>query len=272
MGGRFGDAISFISGATFNGELGKADVCVIDDQNFDTRFDQDVVADRLKKFSADRNKRIEDKGKTAVNIRSKPAMLILLNTGGKNLRLSPDLTEDIEGKLLGFLCGRITSIPRGEGREKVIQAKIKEQLPAYLFKLLHKRQPPEGVISDGRFGIHPFFHPKLRQAREDEDYAITILELITKYAIEMNKPEWTVSPTELFQALTDTFNVVRTRETLMSVCRNPKALGWQLSKLARTRPGRVKKEPHNEFGSRYTIITEIPESAKPRVLSVSSRS
>lgn len=175
LGGRYADAISFITGSTFNGELGRADVCVIDDQGFDTRFDQNVAADRLKKFAADRNKRIEAKHKDAINVRSKPVLLIILNSGSKNLRLHPDLSEDIQDKLLCFLCGKAT-LPTGEGHEKAIQAIIKKQLPAYLFKLLNK-VPPEGIISSARFGVIPFYHPQLRKAREDEDFAITVLEL-----------------------------------------------------------------------------------------------
>jgi hypothetical protein len=273
LGGRSADAISFISGGTFNGELGPADVCVIDDQGFFTRFDQDVTADRLKKFAADRNKRIEAKGKEAINVHSKPAMLVMLNTGSKNLRLLPDLSDDIQDKLLGFLCGQAT-VPKGEGHEKVIRAIIKEQLPAYMFKLLNKLETPPGVISEGRFGIVPFFHPELVRAREEVDSAITVLELITQLAVEKNKPNWTVSPTELFQHLTDNLAGLRTRDALLSVCKTPQALGGHLSRLARTRAERVRKEPRSKFGMQYTIITEIPEteSEKPRVFNISSLS
>ena len=238
LGGRSADAIAFITGSNFNSELIRADLAIIDDQNFDTRFDQDITADRMKKWVADRNKRIEQKHHPAINVHAKIPLLILLNTGSKNLRLLPDRTEDIEDKILGFLCGK-AEVPTGKNHEKAIQKKIRTELPAYLYKLLHKQNPPPGVISEGRFGIVPYYHPELLKMRGDEDYAITVLELVENYmAYNGLQPGWQQTSGELFRELTETSY---SRTALTSLCKTPKALGWQLSKLIRMQPERVKK-------------------------------
>jgi len=61
--------------------IGKADVCVIDDQNLIPVCQ--MCSDRLKKSRLDRNKVSKPKGGCHQR-QSKPAMLILLNTGSKN--------------------------------------------------------------------------------------------------------------------------------------------------------------------------------------------
>jgi hypothetical protein len=177
FGGRSADAIAFITGSVFNSELIRGDIGIIDDQNFDTRFDQDVTADRMKKWVADRNKRLEQKHQPAINVHAKIPLLVILNTGSKNLRLLPDLTEDIKDKILAFLCGK-ADVPTGKNHEIEIQKTIRKELPAYLHKLLHKRNPPPGVVSKGRFGITPYYHPELLKMREDEDYAYRELHVV----------------------------------------------------------------------------------------------
>jgi hypothetical protein len=258
LGGRSADAIAFLTGSNFNSELIRADVAVIDDQNFDTRFDQDVTTDRMKKWVADRNKRIEQKHHPAINVHAKIPLLVLLNTGSKNLRLLPDLTEDIKDKVLGFLCGK-AEVPTGKNHEIAIQKTIRKELPAYLYKLLRKRDPPPGVISEGRFGIIPYYHPELLKMREDEDYAITVLELVENYmAYNGLKPGWQQTSGELFRELTgDSYS----RTALTSLCKTPKALGWQLSKLTRMRSERVKKAGWKDHSSLYEFSGE-PSSAK----------
>jgi hypothetical protein len=238
FGGRAADAISFITGSVFNSELIRADIGIIDDQNFDTRFDQDVTADRMKKWAADLNKRIEQKYQPAINVHAKIPLLVILNTGSKNLRLLPDLTEDIRDKVLAFLCGK-AEVPTGKNHELEIQKIIRKELPAYLYRLLHKRNPPPGIVSKGRFGITSYYHPELLKMREEEDYAPAVLELVENYmALNGFAPGWSKTSGELFQELTADPD---RRTALISLCRNPKALGWQLSKLTRIRPERVEK-------------------------------
>jgi hypothetical protein len=253
LGGRYAECISFMSGDKFNGELGGSDVWVIDDQGMDTRFDQDVLSDRFKKFAAERNKRIEEKFQPAINLHIKPCMIVCLNTGSKNLRLLPDMGPDIEDKILGFLCGR-AELPKGKNHEKIIQQKFRAQLPAYLYKLLHQRTAPEGVISEGRFGIIPYFHPELQKMREATDYAISIFEIIARF-IEVNQlgSEWKQTPSQLFEALTDDISGQASRISLLSFCRNPIQLGFQLTKLTRFRPAEVLKGKHTEYGTEYVF-------------------
>ena len=267
LGGRSADAIAFITGSNFNSDLIRADLAVIDDQNFDTRFDQDVSTDRMKKWVADRNKRLEQKHHPAVNVHAKIPLLVLLNTGSKNLRLLPDLTEDIRDKVLGFLCGK-AEVPTGKNHEIVIQKTIRSELPAYLYKLLHRRNPPPGVISEGRFGIVPYCHPELLKMREDEDYAITVLELIESYmAYNGLATEWQQTSGELFRELTsDSYS----RTALTSLCRNPKALGWQLSKLIRMRPERVKRVGWRDHSSLYGFSGRSPSAEPVNVAPVSA--
>jgi hypothetical protein len=268
LGGRYGDCISFISGGVFNGDLARCDVWGADDQGFDTRYDLDVVSDRLKKFAADLIKRIEKKHATAINVHIKAAMIILLNTGSKHLRLLPERSEDIEDKLLAFLCGRM-NLPEGEEHEKKIQKIIRAQLPAYTYKLLHKRKPPKGVERGGRFGIVPYYNPELLTMREEEDYSISILELIQDYvSVNQLGDSWSATPGQIFKELTDQHSDCRV--SLLSLCKNPKALGWQLSKLARIRPELVIKGEHTKFGIRYTFAV-VQTMAPPPIGAVRFR-
>jgi hypothetical protein len=252
LGDQGADAIRFLIGQTgFNGELGAASHWMVDDQGDAVGFNRQVFSDAVKKAVADPMTRIEAKGADAITAPIFRRLSIVMNTGGKNMALLPELTEDIADKLIVLKCDKVTSLL---GSTPENNARLVADLPAFLYWLEGYEPDPE-VMGNPRFGTQAYFHPELKRELQSTSAAANLLPLIKKLSTRF---EGVYEGTS--QQIYDELLQSPSRFFLEKIVKSIQQFGRLMTEITKLYPELVTKR-ETKHGARYRIVVtdEKPE-------------
>jgi hypothetical protein len=235
IGNRQADATPYFCGGHFNDELGRSEHWVVDDQGDSKGFDRRIVSDGYKRSVAVPTIRLEAKYKNAINVAINRQITVLSNSGNKNLSLVPELTEDIEDKviLLQSAKANITTKP------VETEARIRAELPAFVHWLMHEYTIPAEILGGGRFSIKAFHQPDLVRRIEETGNSNLLLGYIKSWLDEQFIHEWNGSSAKLHQKM---MTHPDTRIVLDKICKSANSFSQHLGILAKKHPEIIQRD------------------------------
>ena len=151
----------------FNGEFLQNETWFVDDEASETdKKARRAFAAELKKTVASPVIRFRGIQKDAVNFPTFKRLIICLNVGEDSLKVLPDISDDVAGKISLFYAYNSKLFDRigvnSVKEKKALSAVIEQELPCFIYWLLHEFEPDDEL--DGRFGCKEFHHPLLLQS------------------------------------------------------------------------------------------------------------
>lgn len=196
MGGRVAKPYAAMIGRdNFNRELFEAVLQLIDDENADTRIEQRLkFGAEIKKVVA--NDEVKQRGmhRDGITLSVLWRLVILVNLEPERLMVLPPIDSDIQDKLL-MLKGYKRPLPaedappevraawpmpmatRTEDEKEAFRARLRAELPAFLWWLLNDFKMPSHV-DGGRFSVRHWQHPQIRDRLQQFSPHVRLWQLI----------------------------------------------------------------------------------------------
>lgn len=183
LAGRESDAYrAFLRGNDFNANLFKAEHLFLDDCQCSTSIkDRLAFGTILKTHTVGASvKGLHAKGRDEINISPWWRITITLNDSPEAMMILPPLNEDIADKIILLRASRFTfpePIQSSDDKDR-FAAKIRSEIPAFIYWLLNVYQIPEEFADPRRYNVATFHHPDLKEALESLSPEVELLELI----------------------------------------------------------------------------------------------
>lgn len=183
LAGREADAYrAFLRGNDFNSNLFKAEHLFLDDCQCSTSIkDRLAFGTILKTHTVGASvKGLHAKGRDEINISPWWRITITLNDSPEAMMILPPLNEDIADKIILLRASRFDfpePIQTSDEKER-FAAKIRSEIPAFIYWLLNAYQIPEEHADPRRYNIATFHHPELKESLESLSPESELLELI----------------------------------------------------------------------------------------------
>ena len=181
LGGRVVDGFKAFSADSegFNGELLFGEVWKVDDResSTDARVRRQF-ASNLKAYLYSGRVAFHSKYRTPVTITPYGRLFIMCNDTAENLRVLPDITQDIEDKIHLFRChGGAPPMPTNtEEERRLYREKVAAELP-WMAGELEQWTVPEQYL-DERSGVKTYMSPVLLATLRRQDPEAILVELI----------------------------------------------------------------------------------------------
>jgi hypothetical protein len=179
LGGRAAKPYAYMIKRTdFNEDLFESEHLMCEDEtparDFETKL---LFASELKKLAADENHWCQGKGKKALTLPPYWRVTVSVNDHPDYLPAIPANDETLKDKMLILKVYPDVTVKLVEkvGGKKAFADKILEELPAYLYWLLHEFQIPE-ELRETRFGVRAFQHPEIVEAIEETAPYMQVLD------------------------------------------------------------------------------------------------
>jgi hypothetical protein len=272
LGGRVVDAFKSFSAKAdgFNSELLNGEVWKIDDRESSTESKvRRQFAANLKAYLYSGAVSFHAKGKTPITLKPFGRLFILCNDNPENLRVLPDLSDDIQGKIHILRCNPATPpMPASTDAERAAyRAAVSSEIPALLADLESWTIPVE--YTEARTGVATYINPTvLRLLRQQEPEALMAELIQTAITVQLLDAErgriWRGTASELQAILTGPS--APNRRQAEELLYWPKAAGTYLCRLADRSDLYateyqllVRKGPHQKGVQTYTITeTDAP--------------
>lgn len=188
LGGRVADPTAFMTGDdTFNSDMmGAEHQCVEELQRPSWgAADRVNLSESMKRIVATESKRMRLMKTDPMTVNPFWRMSITMNNDPDKLRAFPMLTPDFRDKVVLLLAAkRPMPMPTKSVQEqKAFNDKIRAELPAYAWWLLHELEIPEHMLFENgedatRFGFAAYQHPTLAAQLFDDTPGAQLLRLI----------------------------------------------------------------------------------------------
>jgi hypothetical protein len=237
LGGRVAKPYAAMIGRdNFNRELFEAVLQLIDDENADTRIEQRLkFGAEIKKVVA--NDEVKQRGmhRDGITLSVLWRLVILVNLEPERLMVLPPIDSDIQDKLLmlkGYkraqpapdadeytrACWPMPMPTRTEDEKEAFRARLRAELPAFLWWLLNEFKMPSHV-DGGRFSVRHWQHPQIRDRLQQFSPHVRLWQFIESSRVVFEKyhegnatddqdrpgyrpvPEWTGTARELHDVL-----------------------------------------------------------------------
>jgi hypothetical protein len=183
LAGREADAYrAFLRGNDFNANLFKAEHLFLDDCQCSTSIkDRLAFGTILKTHTVGASvKGLHAKGRDEINISPWWRITITLNDSPEAMMILPPLNEDIADKII-LLRASLFDFPEPiqcSDDKARFEAKMRSEIPAFLYWLLNVYQLPEEFTDPRRYNVATYHHPDLKEALESLSPEAELLELI----------------------------------------------------------------------------------------------
>ena len=183
LAGREADAYrAFLRGNDFNSNLFKAEHLFLDDCQCSTSIKDRLAFGTILKTHTDGAsvKGLHAKGRDEINISPWWRITISLNDAPEAMMILPPLNEDIADKIILLRASRFDfpePIQSSDDKDR-FAAKIRSEIPAFLYWLLNVYQIPEEFADPMRYVVTSYHHPDLKEALESLSPEAELLELI----------------------------------------------------------------------------------------------
>ncbi|MGA8659626.1 MAG: hypothetical protein WB586_26180, partial [Chthoniobacterales bacterium] len=246
LGGRAAKPYAYMIKRTdFNEDLFECEHLMCEDEtparDMETRL---LFASELKKLAADDNHWCQGKGRKALTLPPFWRVTVSVNDHPDYLPAIPAKDETLKDKMhiLKTHAGATVQLVEKLGGKKAFADKIREEIPAYLYWLLHEFQIPE-ELKETRFGMKAFQHPEIVAAVEDTAPYMLLLEVMEHQFAGLKHENMT---------LTELANQLENPNTPRGVLPNSiNTLAKYLSSLAKVTP-KITKTMTNK-GARYAL-------------------
>jgi len=247
LGGRKTSPYAFLTGRTdFNEELFRNEHLICDDEqpgkNYETRTQ---FAAGLKKFVASDSHWCHGKGKKALTLPPFWRITVSVNDTPDCLQSIPVNDETMKDKMIVLRTYPEATVKLVErlGGQRAFGAKIREELPAYLYWLLNEFQIP-AELKDTRFGMKAFLNQEIAEMVEETAPSMHLLAVMERQFLGAKDRQFT---------LMNLFSELQNPNTPTGVLpKSPNTLGNYLSELAKISPSNVKKT-RTKKGYVYTL-------------------
>ena len=246
FGGSIAYPYQYMTGATtFNSELLKAELLVVDDEaeSIDTNSRRTFAAS-IKQFTVVKDQHCHGKHKDALNLQPIWRIVILLNNNERRLQVLPRMEDDVADKIMLL---NVTQMPMPMPTDTHLQksqfmATLIGELPAFV-DFLNQYAIPADLV-DSRYGIKTYHHAELLQCLEETSPEQRLLELIDILVFsESSRGFDPVQPAPFDGSAAELTNrLLQNRDydyQVKSLLRHGTACGAYLSNLARERETRV---------------------------------
>lgn len=274
-GGSSISPFQFMTGKTnFNRELfGAAHQMIEDEHPHGDLRSRVKFGEALKQITATTNRTCFIKGQEGLTLTPYWRITISVNDNADSLEVLPPLENGLLDKLLILKCRKVPMpMPASNDAEKaVFLARLKSELPAYLYWLKNEFVVPDYVKAESRFGIRPFAHPDIMCQLSDLTPETRLLSLIDHILFMDSRTEWEGTAEELTREL---FENVSYGEQAKRLLGNHVWSGKLLGKLSRGKPERVEEKRTSDRRvwriSRPAVFETVSDAptqvAKPQVV------
>ena len=180
FGGSTANPYPFMTGATtFNSELFKSELLVVDDQaeSIDMRARRKFAAS-IKEFTVTQDLQCHGKNREALSLAPIWRIVILLNDDPERLQVLPPFDQDVADKIMLLKATRMPMpMPTDSPEAKALfMSTLKGELPAFVHFLSQYQVSAEDVES--RYGIKTYHHPELLQSLDEASPETRLMELV----------------------------------------------------------------------------------------------
>jgi hypothetical protein len=247
LGGRVAKPYEYMTKrTTFNDDMFKAEHLSIEDEAATTDIRSRLnLGAQIKIITVNDIQRHHRKYCDALSLAIFWRLSITVNDDPEHLMILPPLDDSIEDKVMLLLAQKFTMPMPTQSLEqrKALQARIAEELPAYIEYLCNWEIPEE--LRDGRFGVRHFHHPELLAALDSLSPEMRLLSLINEHvfsdktlcADETFFPPWTGTASRLEAFLVDKCAYEARRLFSYNT-----ACGVYLGRLHKKLPGRISRK------------------------------
>jgi hypothetical protein len=257
LGGRVARPYLFMSGGTsFNGDLYEAEHLMIEDEisarDMTSRLS---FGARLKQFTVNQWGQHHGKGKQAVALKPYWRMSMSLNDMAEHLAIFPPIDESLDDKiiLLKAHAGAVPALVERLGGRKIFEAKLKEELPAVLYYLLHEFSVP-GELRDTRMGIKGYQNPAIMSDIEGTAPEFQLLEALLTFPVRDGS-----GSTYTNSALGWSGTLLLMNEALRSVIPSPVVCGRYFSRLERKKVGGISSYKSGGITKYCVDFSKLPQ-------------
>ena len=170
LGGRVAMPYQYMIGdTTFNEDWFSAEHLMIEDEGAGKDINtRNLFAAKLKQIAVNEDHRNHGKGSKALYLPPCWRATVSVNDDPEHIRVLPPIDSSVKDKLiiLKVYDGATVKLVERLGGRAAFAAKIKEELPAYLYWLLNKFQIP-GELKATRLSMKAFQHPDILEAIEE---------------------------------------------------------------------------------------------------------
>jgi len=256
FGGRVGKPFDYMIGNTnFNREFCGAEHWQIGDPRGSRAMQERVdFGARLKEGTVEKNYKIHQKGKDAIDLALLRRITISINLELEYLSVLPPMDTSIKDKISLFLCNFVkdTFAPirekSGELDRKKIWACVMREISAFRLWLLKTYKVNQILPEhrDDRFVIKAWHHPELITALSSISHEMRLLELIDDLYFSADGEEAALT-VAVEKKSGDVQKELLEKNSFEAgkILRYPGACGSHLGKLARSHPERVSKRVVN---------------------------
>lgn len=181
LGGNSARPIQYMTGGTtFNMDLIGAEHWMLeDDHSKRGHAPRRELGTSMKNVTANKNQRAHAKGRNGFVVQSRHWVSGSINDEGDNMSTLPELDDSITDKLMLLWCKPAINNewPGPNGAVTEMEARVKEQVPAFVYWLLNEYVLPEEFV-DYRFGVKAFQNPELVSRIENAKPGSEVEELI----------------------------------------------------------------------------------------------
>lgn len=162
LGGRLAKPLQFMQGQTsFNEDIIKAEHLMLEDENAHTDMkSRQAFGAAIKNFTVNVSQRMHGKGKEAGMVDSSHWVSMSLNDEPESLMVLPPIDAAIEDKIMLLLCEPAITMEWPEGGGPALEARTKEQMPAFIQYLLEDHVI-RTELRELRMGIKAYHNPKI---------------------------------------------------------------------------------------------------------------
>lgn len=238
----FGDRVAkpydyMIGRDNFNRDMFSAVLQLVDDENADTRIDARLkFAAQIKKIVANDQAKQRGMHRDGINFNVLWRLVCLVNLEANRLMVMPPVDGDIRDKLMmlkGYrrpkppnlitqdtppqeACWPMPMPTRSEAEKASFRARLRAELPSYLWWLLNEYKMPSGVAG-GRFCVRHWQHPQILERLQQFSPHVRMWQLIETSGVVfreyragdsqtpaewVDRPEWKGSAVQLHQLIT----------------------------------------------------------------------
>ena len=205
LGGRAADPTTYLTGMdAFNADMIEAECLLMEELTSGSHKTQDRVqlSEQFKKLVATEAKRVRLMKTDPFTVEPFWRVSLSINNDPDKMRAFPMLTPDFRDKVLMLLVDQVplpmpTDTP---DQRKAWNAKMREELPGYIYWLLNHFEIPEELLKDEtgrratRFGFRHWQHPTLASELFDDTPYAKMLSLIDecdlKHEINGDRKLW----------------------------------------------------------------------------------
>jgi hypothetical protein len=242
-----------IGDTTFNQDWFAAEHLMIEDEGAGRDIaTRNSFASRLKQIAVNEDHRSHGKGTNGVYLQPCWRATVSVNDDPEHIRILPPIDTSMKDKLIIVKASEKATVGLVEklGGREAFAAKIREELPAFLYWLLNEFQIPEELRAT-RLGMKAFQHPEILDSIDETSPEMMILEWMEGHWAGVVHKD--IPATKLMSLLEDTMPPKGV------LPHTPVTLGRYLKSLAK-KTGRVK---HRTRDGKTVYTVDFSDLASP---------